>query len=121
MKRLFLFLFLALLATLPLAAQTAQVSLVWDPNPAADQVSKYSVYEKISGTFVKLMDISPTVCTSTDCTALLTAVSPGIHTYAVTATNQWGESAKSNEATSPGPAGIPLNLKIVIKVIIGGQ
>jgi len=121
MKRFFLVFVLVLLAILPAVAQSAQVQLQWTPNAAADQVTKYIVYEKIGGQYVKLLEVTPSACTPTDCNATLPGVTAGVHTYAVTAANLWGESGRSNEVASPPPAGSPMNLKIIITVIIGGQ
>lgn len=42
----------------------------------------------------------------------LTNVVPGIHTYALTASNYWGESYLSNPASTPKVTGKPVNLHL---------
>ena len=68
--------------------------LVWDANPADQQVTKYTIYRD----GIKIGETSAT-------TYDLAGISPGIYTFTVRAVNVWGESADSNPAVSPALAG----------------
>ena len=118
MKRIALALVLLLIAT-PLLAQTPTVNFAWDPNPAADQVTKYTLYERVGTAYNKLADILPGACTATECTYALAGVTPGVHYYVVTASNSWGDSGYSNEVATPGAATVPTNVRITITITIG--
>lgn len=84
----------------------AEVNLQWDANPTAQNVGKYTVYELGGATPTKLMD-------STTTSAKLVNVVAGKHTYAVTASNIWGESAQSASVSTPDPATPPSNTRII--------
>ncbi len=109
MKLLFL---LAAFALAPLLS-AADVSLEWDSSSLPGTVTKYTVYEKVAGAWVKKGESTTTKYT-------VTGVVPGVHTYAVTATGPWGETAKSNEQSTPPPANPPTNLRIttIVDVIV---
>lgn len=102
---------IALLITLPLLTTAADVSLLWNASPAAEQVTGYHVYERING-------VSTPAGVTTTNTFTLTSVAQGVHTYVVTATNIWGESAPSNPASTPGSASAPVNVRITITVTV---
>jgi len=118
MKRLILALVLLLIAT-PLLAQTPTVNFAWDPNAAADQVTKYTLYERVATVYNKLADILPAACTATECTYALGGVTPGVHYYVLSASNAWQESGYSNEVATPGAATVPTNVRITITITIG--
>lgn len=89
-------------------AHSATINLAWDAIPATSNVTKYTLYEKGStGSYTKLLEI-----TAPATTAAVPNVAPGTHTYVVSATNVFGESGKSNEATIT-LAAPPSNLKFI--------
>lgn len=90
-----------------ITASAATINLAWSANPAEQEVVKYTVYEFDGTTYTKLVD---TVAN----TAALTNVTPGVHTYVVTAWNVWLESDKSLPVTTPPPATAPQTIVIVI-------
>jgi predicted anti-sigma-YlaC factor YlaD len=94
-------------------AAAADVSLAWEPNNPPGTVAKFTVYEKVAGVWVKKGETEGTTFTVTGLTA-------GLHTFAVTASNAWGESDRSNETTTPPPANPPTNLRIttIVDVIV---
>lgn len=104
---------LALAFALSSVLSAADVSLAWEPNNPPGTVTKYTVYQKIGTNWVKKGDATGTTFT-------VTGLTPGVHTFAVTATNTWGESVKSNEVTTPAPANPPTNLRIttIVDVIV---
>ena len=53
-----------------------------------------------------------------NCHHVLTDLTPGIYTYVVTARNLWGESARSNEASSPPPANAPADFRVTVTVTV---
>lgn len=81
----------------------ADVKLAWDANDPAEQVTKYTVYEKVGANYIKIADAPTTNYTVTN-------VVPGKHVYVVTASNIWGESGPSNEAPTPNLNSPPKNL-----------
>jgi predicted phage tail protein len=108
---------LALLAILALAslAWAASVTLQWDPNGAADQVLRYTVYQSTDNvTFAKVAD-------TTGISYTVENLSPAKYYFRVTATNAWGESGPSNTvSTPPGLPQAPNNIKLIIAAIVGG-
>ena len=89
-------------------SQAATVSLAWDANPPSEQITQYTLYELIGATWTKLQDIpSPTT------TVVLPSVAPGVHIYAVTASNIFGESERSNEVATPDVSTPPQNLRTI--------
>lgn len=99
---------LAILLAIASSASAATVTLTWDPNPAADQVNKYSVYEETApGQFTKISDTPSTTIT-------IPNVIVGTHVYRVTASNVWAESQKSDPvSTPPGIPAAPTRLIII--------
>ena len=83
------------------------VNLYWDVNPAAEQVTKYTVYQASSaaGPWTKIQD-------TTTAGAVVTGLAPGAYFFRVTATNIWGESGPSNVVFTPPSASNPGNLRI---------
>ena len=111
MKTLFTILYLFVLSAL--SSFAADVSLAWEPNNPPGTVSKFTVYQKSGDTWVKKGD-------TTETTFTVAGLAPGLHTFAVTASNVWGESDRSNESTTPAPANPPTNLRIttIVDVIV---
>lgn len=115
MKRFFCTLIIFVL--LPCILLAADVRLAWDPNNPSDQITKYTMYEKIGTAYTKLSDVLPTACTATVCTGTIPNVTPGVHVYVVTASNQW-ESGYSNEASTPPAPAIPHITSITITIAV---
>lgn len=111
MKRSILTLLLLLFLSLPLMAQSATITLAWDPNDPKDQVAKYTLYRASSanGPWAKVQDVTGTTTT-------LSGLVSGIYYFYVTASNNWGESAPSNIVNTPPPAGAPSNLRVTVTV-----
>lgn len=107
-----LFLTLAAVALVARPVAAADIDLAWDPNPAPQAVTRYTVYERTPAS-VKLFDTTNTVAT-------IVNASPGTHTYVVTAWNVHGESAPSVPVTTELPAllSAPLNLRATIRATI---
>ncbi|MFH1739345.1 MAG: hypothetical protein ABIH23_10095 [bacterium] len=118
MRKLLLATFFILLFTITAQSQTATVNLAWDKNPDTDQVTKYTAYEKVGSSYNNLGDILLTACDATTCRHSLPSITPGVHTYVVSASNIWGESGYSNEASTPGPATPPRNVIITITITV---
>ncbi len=95
-----IFLFLCLLVL----GRAADIPVEWDaPEP---NVPEYRVYEKIGGIYTR-------IGTTTATTFTIQNVTPGTHTYTVTASNGTDESPHSNELTVTilAPPKAPLNLR----------
>lgn len=95
---------LALLA--PALARAAPVTLAWDPNPPAEQVTRYQVLE---GTRV-LWEGAKTEAT--------VDLAPGVHTLTAKACNTWGCSDPSAPVSTPGLATTPKGLRITITITV---
>lgn len=92
MKTTILAILLAL--TLPaLAVSTATINFVWDLNDPDDAVVNYTMYELV-GTAWQQVGVSTTN------SLILSNISIGKHTYAVTAINVNGESDRSNQVVA---------------------
>lgn len=94
------FLVLLLLSSSALAED---LSLLWNANPAEDNVTEYRVYEKIGLSFNLLVATAATNVT-------LTNVPTGPHYYVVRAVNFYGESKDSN-VLLVGPPAAPTGLQ----------
>jgi hypothetical protein len=93
-------------------AVTFDITFAWDANLAADNVTKYTLYQAdgLTGVFVKVADVAAPTLTCT-----VPALTPGVYQFYVTATNMWGESDPSNTVTTPaGPASAPRGITIRI-------
>ena len=89
------------------AAQTTHY-VQWDPNPATEQVTQYTlVYDATSG-----QTVAPTVDPTCACIQAPVSVTAGSHTVSVTATNQWGTSAATTLTFNANPAGKVVNIRI---------
>jgi hypothetical protein len=103
MKRLLGF----LTATFLLAATSAfPAGLAWNPNPPAEQVTEYCVYEIIDGTS-RLRGCTP------DTTFDLGNRTPGVYTFYATAKNVWSESDPSESVTTPSGVTPPTGVKVL--------
>lgn len=85
----------------------ASVTATWTPNAAAEGVTKYRLYQ--DGALVG----EPTASTFT-----VQNVTPGVHSYQVSAVNVWGETAKSAAVATPPGASVPSGLTITINVSV---
>ena len=100
------------LFAIPIIAQTFPVTInvLWDPNPASDQVTKYTITFNGNST-----DIPITNCNNIECATTLVVPSAGSYTISLTATNMWATgpaTTLSFTATSPGRSG---NLRIRVQ------
>jgi hypothetical protein len=77
-------------------------------------VGAYHVYEQAGTNWTRLASTTNTLAT-------LTNVVAGVHTYAVTATNTWGESLLSNPVSTQPAAGVPTGVRVVVTVDIAVQ
>lgn len=94
------------------ASETADVKLSWD-HAALQSVDEFRVYELVGETWT----LVHTVAGEPPATeVVLTGVTPGVHTYRVTAANGWGESAPSESASTTPPAQPPSGLKVEVVV-----
>src|SRR5688572_17010864 len=109
MNTLLRFLIVPLIAFAALSATAAEVLLNWSGNNAPGAVA-YVVYnEQADGTWREIGSTAEERFT-------ITGLTPGVYTYVVTARNGWGESAPSNEASTPPAATAPTNLRFTITV-----
>lgn len=102
MIRHFLFPFFAL--AFSSITEAADIMFRWDANPAVEQITQYKFYE-LTGTIWASVG-QPTAGTQ----ITLTGVTPGVHSYAVTAVNAWSESPRSNTVVTPPSPTAPKNL-----------
>lgn len=98
-------------ATLSVSALAATINIGWDASPAADQVTKYVIYEQVGTNWVKLGEVN--AVPGTPPTYAIQNATIGVHTYAVAAVNVWGESTKSTPITTPPSAGTPANVRVI--------
>lgn len=96
---------LCLLLASTLSVSAVDLLLIWDKNPDDQQVTGYNVYEFVSPNWVMIGGAV------TNGFSVVNA-SPGKHTYAVTATNLWGESLRSDSVSTPASPGKPTNLRV---------
>lgn len=81
------------------------VTVMWDPNPASEQVTSYTV--KLDGGAGTAVDPG-TKCTATACSQQVVIPAAGAHTLEVSASNVWGSSPPLTlafSAASPGKSG----------------
>lgn len=85
------------------------VTLVWDAYDWGGQTNYcgFVLYEQSGTNWVPLASAARTATQIT-----LTNVAPGVHTYALTASNYWGESQLSNSDSTPKVTGKPENLRL---------
>lgn len=93
-------------SAIPSGVWAGTVSLAWDPNPAAEEVTAYTVRE---GTSVVWGPKPGTAAT-------LEGVAPGVHTYTLTASNSWGESSPSSPVSTPPAPSVPGGLRVTVTV-----
>jgi hypothetical protein len=87
----------------------ADVQLNWVPAPTApnENLTGYNVYKNGAKTGA----VAPDVTVYTDL-----AVTPGIYTYEVVASNIWGEGPKSDPVKSPPAASKVQSVSLTVKV-----
>lgn len=102
------------LVALTLTAFGASVTLAWDANPPAENVSEYRIYEKVGTNYVQ-------VGFTTGTTITITGVASGTHTYVATAFNgiesDYSNEALANVVTTNQPSG-PNNLRVTVIVTV---
>lgn len=99
----------ALFASVAIAQQpTITARAQWDPNPAGDAVTSYSL--SVDGGAP--ITVPASVCTATLCEQSVT-VPLGSHTFSVAAVNQWGASSVTAVTVTIAPPIAPKNLRIV--------
>jgi hypothetical protein len=108
--RILPFLALAVAACAP--ARAGELTLSWD-HAAPQTVTEFRVYERVGADWVQVKAIA-----GTQQTVQLTNVAPGVRTYRVTAANEAGESAPSNEASGGIPPDAPYNFRVVVEVTV---
>lgn len=105
------FIIILLLVLLPCVGHAATIKFKWIANDPIDRVTEYRIYQDD----IKAVSVIPPLTAAT-----ITNVTPGAHTYYVTAVNEWGESPPSNTVTTP-PVPSPVTgvaLSITIEVTV---
>lgn len=97
------------------AAEAADVKLSWT-QADLENVDEFRVYELIGETWTLIRTVAGTMQEPPATEVVLTPVAPGVHTYRVTAANDWGESAPSAPASTAPPAQPPSGLKVEVVV-----
>jgi hypothetical protein len=102
MKKLTLALIIGLFASV---VSAATLTFSWPNNAALENIELYKLYERVNNT---------TVLAGTSQTNFLTLtnVVPGRHAWFLTASNFWGESLGSPDASTPGVPSAPTQLRI---------
>ncbi len=104
--RLPILLLALILASVSLSAQT-QRYIAWDPNPASDNVTYYTL------TFDStVFSVPPAVDGACACVRQAVTIGAGPHTATVTATNLWGTSAATTLTFNANAAGKPTNPRV---------
>ncbi|MEK6880639.1 MAG: hypothetical protein AABY22_13565 [Nanoarchaeota archaeon] len=85
----------------------ADLKFTWDANNPIDEVTNYKLYEVV-GTTTNLL---ATVPSASPTEYVLVSVTPGIHTYKLTAVNFWGDSIPA-ALNTPNIAFPPSNPKV---------
>lgn len=85
------------------------VALGWNPYDWEGVTSScgFILYEQVGTNWVPVASADRIATMIT-----LTNVVPGVHVYALTASNYWGESDLSNTASTPKVTGKPANLRL---------
>lgn len=97
------------------SAQAANLTAAWDYTGDITAVDDFKVYEQ-NGANVTIVATAPKTATvAAPLTAQIANVNPGVHTYFVTASNSyWGESARSNTASTPAATIAPGQFKVKV-------
>jgi predicted phage tail protein len=94
-----------LAAVAQLGAQIlTNIRVEWDPNPAAENVTSYTVV--LNG--AAPVTVAASACSATVCGAPFTGLPLGTHTVTVTAVNEWGAAAAA-------PVTFTINVPTVVK------
>ena len=96
----------AILLAMPVMAQGADVTVTWDANPAAENVTEYVVY------------VDDAEASRTGATLAAVDVAPGAHVFEVSAVNQWGESARSDPVSTPPASSAPVSVSVTVSVTV---
>lgn len=83
------------------------VRVQWNPNPAVDNVTSYTLVVD-GGSPISVL---PSACTPTVCEQTVT-VTFASHTFAITATNQWGTSPTTTVTENLSIPNAPTNVRI---------
>ncbi len=86
----------------------ATITVMWDANPAAENVTSYTL--KLDGNAGVAVDPG-TRCSATLCTQQMTVTSIGQHTLTLTASNMWDVSAPAVLTFTASTPGKSQNLK----------
>ena len=81
-----------LFVVLAAAEAVSALTLAWDPSPAANGITQYRLYERLSTGYTLVAATAPH-----QTRFVLPALSPGVHIYSVTAMDGLLESPRSNE------------------------
>lgn len=105
------FIIILLIVLLPCVSHAATIKFKWIANDPVDRVAEYRIYQD----GIKAVSVTSSITTAT-----IINVTPGAHTYYVTAVNEGGESPPSNTVTTP-PIPSPVTgvaLSITIEVTV---
>lgn len=91
-----------MVAGFALSALADTLRITWAPNPMAEAITGYTVYEQAGTNW--------TAIGATTNTSIVLTVSPGQHVYGVVASNFWGESPFGPSVTTPAKATAPANI-----------
>lgn len=86
-------------------------TLIWNANPATDAVTSYTVYEHAGANYTLVSNVTGTPVPTTFKLANLT---PGPHSYVVTASSANGQSGYSNEVGLPLFPSAPSGLRVTL-------
>ena len=111
MRTLFSLAVVLLLTGVSLNAQfPVNITAVWDPNPAADNVTNYSL--SVNGNNI---NVPTSNCNVTECTQVITVPSAGTYTLELRAYNFWGSSLPTTFTFNASSPGNSKNLRIRVQ------
>ena len=130
MKRIFTFLFATALAAALLLfptstaapadpATSASWRLLWDASPASEGITDYVVYERTLQPGAPPVYVSVGISPTTE--FILPQLTPGLHTFVVTARSGAQESPPSNAVDILGALTAPGNVRAVLTITIPPQ
>ncbi len=109
MKKLFGIVLLLCLFAAPAYAQfPATITVMWDVNPATENVTSYTV--KLDANAGVAVDPG-THCNATTCSQTMTVTATGQHTLTLTASNMWDVSLPATLTFTASTPGKSQNLK----------
>lgn len=83
------------------------VKVQWDPRPAGEAVTQYTLVVDSGAPLVVL----PAACTATVCEQVVT-VAFASHTFSLAATNQWGTGPSSTTTSNLSIPGAVVNMRV---------